>query len=246
MQTIKSYIALSLVSLLVASCGKDEPLSPYVPDDSGPFKYSIAGLKDTSLERIGEVRYLVTVEKNEGSAELVVLSAKDLPKGMELLFEPVNNEKPPFTTTMIIRNNRVVEGTHRINITGASVTTGISNYYINVKVLPYSNAAEGLVGDFTEMGQCSQTGEVNDNVNIVADETVKNRIWIKGIFSGVMTNKVYADLDPQTKTLTIPSQIASDLTCEGDGTYDDDKLVINYKLTGDIINNNCSSTLTRD
>lgn len=241
-----SFIFIALFSVFINSCGKDKPLSPYVPDNGGAFKYTISGLKDTMLERSGEVRYLVTVEKQEGQAELVVLSAKDLPKGMEVLFDPVNNEKPSFSTTIIIRNTRVPEGTHKINITGASVTTGITNFYINVKVLPYTNAALGLEGSFTETGQCTQTGAVNDNVNIVADETVKNRIHIKGLFSGVMTNKIYADIDPVTKTLTIPSQVQNDLTYAGDGTFDDDKLVINYTMNGDVINNNCTSTLTRN
>lgn len=241
-----SIFTLTLLSLLIFSCGKDEPLSPYTPDDSGAFKYKITGLKDTSLERSAEVRYLVAVEKEAGQAESVVLSAENLPKGMEVFFEPVNGEKASFNTTIVIKNTRVPEGLHKINIRGASITTGISNYYINVNVLPYTNAAVGLIGAFTETGQCSQTGAVNDNVNIVADETVKNRIHIRGLFSGVMTNEIYADINPATKTITIPSQVQNDLTYQGDGTYDDDKLVINYTMTGAVINNNCTSTLSRN
>lgn len=239
-------LTLVLLSLLITSCGKDEPLSPYVPDDSGAFKYKITGLKDTSLERTAEVRYLITVEKEEGQAESVILSTENLPKGMEVLFEPVNGEKASFNTTIVIKNTRVPEGVHKINIRGASVTTGISNYYINVNVLPYTNAAIGLVGAFTETGQCSQTGTVNDNVNIVADQTIKNRIHIRGLFSGVMTNEIYADINPDTKMLTIPSQVQNALTYQGDGTYDDDKLVINYTMNGDVINNSCTSTITRN
>ncbi|MBW7912710.1 MAG: hypothetical protein H3C54_03185 [Taibaiella sp.] len=241
-----SFFTAALLTLLIASCGKDEPLSPYVPDDSGDFKYKITGLKDTSLERTGEVRYLIAVEKEQGQAQSVTLSTEGLPKGMEVLFEPVNGEKASYNTTIIIKNTRVPEGVHKINIRGASITTGISNYYINVNVLPYTNAAIGLVGTFTETGQCSKTGNVNDNVNIVADEIVKNRIHIKGLFSGVMTNEIYADINPADKTLTIPSQVVNDLTYKGDGTYDDDKLVINYTMNGDVINNSCSSTLARN
>ncbi len=241
-----SYFAIALSTLLMAACGKDEPLALYEPGDSGDFKYKVTGLKDTSLERTAEVRYLIAVEKEQGQAESVILSTENLPKGMEVFFEPVNGEKASFNTTIVIKNTRVPEGVHKINIRGASITTGISNYYINVNVLPYTNAAIGLVGAFTETGQCSQTGNVNDNVNIVADETVKNRIHIKGLFSGVMTNEIYADINPATKTVTIPSQVVNDLTYKGDGTYDDDKLVINYTMNGDVINNSCSSTLTRN
>lgn len=241
-----SFFTLALLSLSILSCRNNEELTPHVPEGSGAFKYKITGLKDTSLERTAEVRYLIAVEKEEGQAESVILSTENLPKGMEVFFEPVNGEKASYNTTIIIKNTRVPEGTHKINIRGASITTGISNYYINVNVLPYTNAAIGLTGSFIETGQCSQTGAVNDNVNIVADATIKNRIHIKGLFSGVMTNEIYADIDPATKTLTIPSQVQNALTYQGDGTYDDDKLVINYTMNGDVINNNCSSTLTRN
>ncbi len=241
-----SFFTAALFSISILSCRNNEELTPYDPNGSGTFKYKITGLKDTSLERTAEVRYLIAVEKVEGNAESVILSTENLPKGMEVLFEPVNGEKASYNTTIIIKNTRVPEGMHKINIRGASITTGVSNYYINVNVLPYTNAAIGLVGSFTETGQCSQTGAVNDNVNIVADATIKNRIHIKGLFSGVMTNEIYADIDPVTKTLTIPSQVQNALTYKGDGTFDDDKLVINYTMNGDVINNNCSSTLTRN
>jgi hypothetical protein len=241
-----SFLTAALLTLLIASCGKDEPLTPYVPDGEGDFKYKISGLKDTSLERTDEVRYLINVEKEAGKAEMVVLSTEDLPKGMTVSFEPVNNEMASYSTTLVIRNERVPEGTHKIKIRGASAGTGISSYFINVNVLPYTNPALGLKGSFTETGQCSQTGGVNENINIVVDETMKNRVIIRGLFSGVMTNEIYADINPATKTLTIPQQEQNELTYQGDGTYDDDKLIINYTMTGVTINNNCTATLTRN
>ena len=125
-----SFLTAALLTLLIASCGKDEPLTPYVPDGEGDFKYKISGLKDTSLERTDEVRYLINVEKEAGKAEMVVLSAEDLPKGMTVSFEPVNNEMASYSTTLVIRNERVPEGTHKIKIRGASAGTGISIYFI--------------------------------------------------------------------------------------------------------------------
>jgi len=246
----KQYIymaAVAVISIFAAvSCGKDTPLTPHTDPNSGKFDYQVTGLQDTSLERIGSVRYLVFVEKLSGKAETVILSAEDLPEGMEVIFDPANAVEAPFNTTMVIKNTRVKEGDYKIKIKGASATAGINNYYINVKVLPYSNDAVGVAGSYTETGMCSPKGNISDNVNIVADETVKNRIHIKGIFSGVMTNTVYADIDPKTHTLTIPVQTVNSVSYNGDGTYDDDKLVINYTVAGITINETCTSTLTRN
>ncbi|MCB0697675.1 MAG: hypothetical protein KDC07_09940 [Chitinophagaceae bacterium] len=238
---------LAVISIVaVISCGKDTPLSPYVPEDSGKFDYKVNGLKDTSLERIGEVRSLIFVEKLAGKSETVLLTGEDLPEGMEVRFDPVNSEKPSFNTSMVIKNVRVKEGTYKIKIKGASATAGIDNYYINVTVLPYTNPADGLAGSFTETGACSTKGSVNDNVNIVSDDTVKNRIHIKGLFSGVMTNIIYANIDPKTNTLDIPVQTVNSVSYSGDGTYDDDKLIINYTVSGITINESCTSTITRN
>ncbi len=246
----KQYLyitALALISIFaVISCGKDTPLTPHIDDDSGKFDYRITGLQDTSLERTDNVRYLIFVEKLSGKAETVILSAEDLPEGMEVIFDPANAVQAPFNTTMVIKTLRVKEGDYKIRIKGASATAGIDYFNVNVKVLPYSNEAVGLKGDYTETGVCSPKGNINDNVSIVVDETTENRIYIKGIFSGVMTNEVYADIDPKTKTLTIPLQKVNSVDYSGDGSYDDDKLVINYTISGITINESCTSTLTRN
>lgn len=239
--------ALAAITILVGvSCKDNTLLSPYVPEDSGKFSYDINGLRDTSLERTDDVRYLIYVEKLAGKSESVILSADELPTGMEVVFDPANGVEAPFNTTMVIKNVRVKEGEHRIKIKGAAPTAGIKSKYITVTVLPYSNAAVGLKGVFTESGQCSQSGNLNNNVNIVVDESAKNKIELKGLFSSVMSNVIKADINPDKKTLTIPSQKVNSVTYEGDGTFDDDKLIINYTVTGLTINESCTATLTRN
>lgn len=238
---------LLFVVIAITSCGnKQEPLKPINKDTTGDFEYEIQNLKDVSMERIGEVRTLITVAKTSGTPQKVLLSGDELPAGLEVFFEPVNGVEASFNTTVVIRSVRAKEGTHKINIKGASPVGGIKNNYVNVTILPYSNAALGLKGDFTEQGDCSGTGSINHNVRVVVDDTVKNRIHIKGLFSSVMTNEIIADIDPATKTLTIPQQEQNEVNYEGDGTYDDDKMVINYTVKGTTLDISCTSTLTRD
>lgn len=243
---IGAVYLLSLSVLCMVSCKDPETLTPYIPDNSGPLAYQIKGLKDTSLERIGEVRYIISINRDSGKAEKIVLSAENLPKGMEVIFDPIATAEPSFTTTMVTRTTRTPVGEYQVRVRGAGPTSGIKSYNTTIKVLPYSNAALGLKGDFTESGQCSLQGPVNENVRIEIDEQVKNKIYIKGLFSGVWSNVIYAILNPADNTLTIPSQVQNAVTYEGDGTYDDDKVIINYTVTGVTFNETCSSTLTRN
>ncbi|MCB0700153.1 MAG: hypothetical protein H6551_04130 [Chitinophagales bacterium] len=241
------YISgLLLMVMFSFSCKQNTlTLTPDPTKDTSSFTYDITGLRDTSLERTGEVRYVIFVERKTGKADNVVLSAHDMPAGMEVSFDPISADTASFYTTVVVRNTRVTEGEYKINIKGASPKGGIKLRYVNVKVLPYSNNATGLVGYFTETGTCSQSGSVNNEVNVELDETGPNKLIIKGLLSGVWTNDVKATIDPANKTINIPKQVQNSVTFEGDGTYDDDKIVINYTVKGATINESCTSTLTR-
>lgn len=245
---MRNRLALGLIASVMIATGacstSTTPLTP-ITDDDGDFAYSVKNLKDTSLERTDDLRYLVFVEKTSGKPEKVVLSSENVPEGMDIFFEPVNGVDASFNTTMVIKTLRTPEGTYSVNIKGASPTTGITDNYINLKVLPYSNAAVGLVGDFTETANCSQIGNITEDVTIITDDATENKIILRGLFSGVKTNEIYATIDPSNKTLTIPSQEQNSVIYSGDGTYDDNKLIINYNIKGTTINESCTSTLTR-
>jgi hypothetical protein len=50
------YSLISIVILAIAAlgCGKDNaPVTPYYPDDYGPFTYEVEGMNDTTVERLG-------------------------------------------------------------------------------------------------------------------------------------------------------------------------------------------------
>lgn len=231
--------------VLVAACKKKiTPLTPTDDPYSGEFTYDITGLRDTSMERTGEVRYVIFVERKTGAGEKVVLSAENVPDGMKVTFTPANEDVASYYTTMVLETERTKTGTYAINVKGASATSGIQNHLVNVKVIPYSNASTGLVGTYTETGNCSQTGSISNNITITSENT-QDRIRIKGVFSGVSSNDIYADLNPDTKTLNIPKQTVNSVEYEGDGSYDDDKVIINYTITGVTINESCTSTLNR-
>lgn len=242
---VLNLIALLAIVILYACNDNGTTLTPITDDDGGDFSYEIKNLRDTSVERTGITKYAILVNHTGGQSEKVVLSAEDLPKGMEVFFDPVNAEDAPFNTFINFKTIRAAEGVHKINIKAATPTTGVKSNSVNITVVPYSNAATGLVGAYNEQGSCTQKGSLDESVNIILDESGDNKIILKGLFSSVQTNRISATINPANKTLIIPSQLQNGVTYEGDGTYDDDKLVVNYTITGVAINESCTATLTR-
>jgi hypothetical protein len=237
-------ILISLLLVTAWGCKRTSPTpEPYYEPDYGELKYIIQGLKDVSLERSGEVKLSVYINRTEGRIEDVMLSVLNLPQGMSASFSP-SISKPSFNTTLTIKTTRAKEGTYAITIRGSSQTSGFTEKKINVTVLPYSNAAIGLEGLFKESGQCNPGGNLNHDVEIVAAET-DNKINIKGFWSSVWTHVVSANLNASNKTLTIPSQTVNGVTITGNGTYDDNLIIIGYRVKGLTVDDTCTSSFSR-
>ncbi|OSZ78728.1 hypothetical protein CAP35_10915 [Chitinophagaceae bacterium IBVUCB1] len=236
-----------LISLLVITawgCRRTSPTpEPYYEPDYGELKYIIQGLKDVSLERTGEVKLNVYINRTEGRIEDVMMSVLNLPQGVTASFSP-SISKPSYNTTLTIKASRAKEGTYSIIVRGSSQTSGFTEKKINITILSYSNAAIGLEGQFKEAGQCSPGGTLNHDVDIVPSDTV-NKILIKGFWSSVWTHVVRADLNVANKTLSIPSQTVNGVTITGNGTYDDNLIIIGYRVKGLTVNDTCTSSFSR-
>lgn len=242
----KIIAGLFVLVIAIAACKDNSTtLVPQTSSSDDDFSFKINGIKDTSLERTDYISYLIFVEKLTGAGEFVSLTIDSLPKGMDISFVPVSADTASFNTTMRIETDRVVEGTYNLVLKAATATAGVKSSFFNVKVLPYSNHAVGLVGNYTEKGACQQAGSVEHDVTI---ETAaeKNKVIIKGLLSGVNSNKITAIVNPSNSTIDIPEQVVNSVTYKGDGTFDDNKVVINYTVKGGVsVNESCSSTLTR-
>jgi|GEM_PF-1399191 len=239
------YLLIPLFAVVLFSCKKNDPdLEPYYEPTYGDLKYLIQGVKDVSMERIGQASVNIYINRQEGKIEDVMLTAINLPQGMSVTFSP-NISLPSYNTTMVVKSTRVKEGVYEITVRGSSQTSGFTDVKMKVTILPYANPADGQVGLFKEQGVCIPSGNVGDTVDVVKDETIANKIRIKGFWSGVWTNAVDAFMNTSNKTFTIPVQNVNGLTINGTGTYDDDVMTINYRVKGVTVNDTCSSTLTR-
>jgi hypothetical protein len=237
--------AIAAVFLLVFNnCKKSDPVEPYYESDYGDLQYTIDNVKDVSIERIGEIKQNISINRVAGKAEDVSLSIVGLPAGASAFFDP-SPSKPTFTSTLTIKTNRVTVGTYSLLIRGSSLTSGFTERKFSLTVLPYSNIAIGMEGKFKESGICVPGGGVNDTVDVVPVTTTVNKITIKGIWSGVWTNAVDAELTPSTKTLNILPQTVNGVTISGSGTFDENVMIIGYRVTGTTVNDTCTSTFSR-
>ena len=243
------YIYITLLAIVVWGCSKTKaPVTPYYPDDNGPFSYKIEGIGDTSVERLGSAAKLVYVKKVSGPSEDVQFSVESIPDGLTLTFEPAT-AKPPFNLYMNLKAAKIPEGVYPVTVSSVSKTTGVKRTTFNVTVKPYSNAAKGMAGPFREEHQCHQTGPNGFNTFVEVASTAHNRINIKGFWSSAWTNVVYADLNPDAKTLVIPKQNQNGLQYQGTGTYTEDLMTVSYSVTdtfgAKIVNESCTATFTR-
>jgi hypothetical protein len=239
-------VVLSLVALL--GCGKDpEPLQPnYGPGGGGggTVEYTVKGVQDISVERVGAAKFQVNIERISGSKTAEVqLAVADLPPGMEAVVD-VPKGTPSFVAFVNIIATRVLEGNYKLVLVTSSGAAVKSQPFM-VKVLPYSNHSHGMKGDYVESHNCTSDGKKDINVTILADENVANKVIIRGFWSGTHTNQVVGYLEPTSQKITIPEQTVFDVTFKGEGTYTDDQINLNYTTRTQIFSETCTAVLNR-
>jgi hypothetical protein len=239
-----NILALSCL-IAIASCkkGGDDFEPPVVTPDK--FAFKVDGVRDTSLERSGEVRLNLNVRLLSGKTEVITLGAADLPKGMKVTYSKAIGE-PPFITQMVITTDRVLEGSYPIYVTDTTRFKDVQQQKMTVKIKPYSNMAVAYKGQFYEKRKCT-SDSMSYPVFIEPAEKFINRITIKGFWTKVWSTVVYADLVPESKTITVPAQVIDGLTYSGLGTFNDDEIVINYtvKDSSGLVNETCTAVFTR-
>jgi hypothetical protein len=109
---------------------------------------------------------------------------------------------------------------------------------------PYNDAIP-LVGQYTENGNCTTSGTIDNQVAISLVQGVFNKVYIKGIWNGGNNFIVTANIDPSNQTIDIPQQSVAGQFFSGGGTYSTNQVEINYSVTGLTVSENCSVTLTR-
>lgn len=247
MYKILSVFSLSCL-LLAASCrkGGDDGTDVPGPGTEDPFAFKIEGLHDTTVERIAEVNLPLSLKLLAGKTETVRLGATDLPQGMTATFSQRSGQ-PPFITVLTLKTNKTLEGTYPIYVTDTGRFNTVSLHKMVVKVIPYSNDALAFNGQYNESHNCSKTGSSVFPVFIQPVDKFPNRINIKGFWTKSWSTIIYADLNPDNKTINVPSQVVDNITFQGIGTYNDNEIVVNYTVADDagLVSESCTATFSK-
>lgn len=240
-----NVLIIPVCLFIMIGCSKPVNNTPNYPDDQGPLKYKIENVRDTIMEQQDEVREIIFINRISGSKEEDVrLSALGMPQGMEVSFDP-QTARPPFYSILKIKNTRVPVANYALQIAGKTLKSDSVRVPVSINVQPYYNNAIIYDSVFTEKLNCGTSGSSTHEIYISPDLSVRNKILIKGFWSGVWSNIVYGILDPATKTINIPSQLVNDITFSGSGTYTDDKIVITYTVVATTFNETCITTISR-
>ncbi len=237
-------MAALVVIASVTGCkkgGDEEPGPDPTPQEL--FSYKVDGVRDTSVERIGEVRLQLSVKPLAGKSDVVKLNAADLPLGVKASFTPQSGV-PPFVSVMTLTANKTPEGKYNFYVTDSARGKGISNHPMSLTIRPYVNFAVAFNGTYTEAHNCSQSGPTEFPVYIEPVPTYINRIIIKGFWTKSWSQSIFADLNPQNKTVNVPVQKAGGVTYQGLGTFNDNEIVINYTVvdSSGLVNESCQAT----
>ncbi len=240
---------IGLFAITFLSCSKNNSNNnnnPYYGEDFGPFTFKVENVRDTMLEQSDEVVMIIQVKKLSGPAKDVQLTATDLPEGASVSFDPAV-AKPPFNAIVKIKTDRVKTGTYPINLNAYHKETGIIASPILLTIKPYEKASTALVGNYDTEGACTpQTGSLTHDSKIEAVQGNSSKVNIFGLWTSAWSVVIQANIiDVEKGILEIPSQVSGGLTYSGTGTFNRNTITINYTVSGQVVNETCTTTMTR-
>jgi len=244
--TKRFYILIAFIGILAWSCKKtDDNSAPYYEPNSGDLQYSVTGLHDTFVEQTGTVSIPLFVNRLIGRPENVNFNIPTLPTGITAWLTPSIGQ-PSFNTILNIETHKAALGNYAITLSGVSQTSGLKTFEMMLRVTPYSDPSLALEGEFKETRACNQSGNGDNKVTMEPITGQANKVKMIGIWVGGSAYQVTVDANPINKTLTMAPQVQNGLTFVGSGYYiDENSFTISYTVTGNLVNDNCTSTFNR-
>lgn len=233
---------------LVWGCSKDSNpgTNPVTDDPNGggdKLSYTVNEITDLSMRQIDTRTMSPFVKKLSGSGD-VKLIVSGLPTGLTVDYSPAV-AAAPYGSVLTFKALRVPEGIYPLQLLAYDKSADTQKYDFKVTIQPYINASDAFDAEFIESHDCSQSGQAQHTAYLRGVVGVKNQIVIKGFWSQSWSSEILANLNPANKTIDVPEQVVNDLTFKGNGTYDDNKLVISYTVNGAVVNETCTATFTR-
>ena len=229
---------LMLGCVLFYSCDKKS----FTPNT--PMEYEVKGLPDTAtFEQNDTLELQLSVNYISGTKESVILQISGLPTTIGANLSN-SIDTPAFQSSLRFVSKNAATGFYNITIT-ASDRKNTKTYKTLLHILPDPiNPAAILVGNYNETGPCI-SGNVNNTVYITEQLPEFNKIRISGLWNGIPSTVLIADIDPSTQTLSIAPQTVNSAVFRGDGTYGNNQININYTVDFGFSTDSCQVVLNK-
>lgn len=217
-------------AIALASCSKSDK-------SELPSTYRIDGIKDleftpTLSNKTPEVTVPLNIVNLVSFQENIKLSLQGLPTGFQYKFSYPNGY-PTFSTEFTVSDISAEAGTYPIKLICEGSKSGKSSYNLNL-VVKQLDPISGLLGKWkVDLGSSGTVG-----YDTVTKYSEANAIMFNNF--GTVARNIYAKINPNNLTITIPAQQASGMTFYGTGQItssnhmDIDATVISGPDTGTI------------
>lgn len=201
MKKLSFLFALALLTL--AACKKSEG-----PQQSATYR--VNGITDLRMNEVGAANLLLSFEYKGIVQERVTLSLTGLPENVTVEF---SNEggTVPFSSEILVIADNATPGSYPLKLVCNGSSTGATSYDVMLTIEPVP-CTQKLTGSYIGTGSCAGSS-FNTNVGQI-DET---RIYIYNLGGSFMN--VYADVNCNTNSLTIPPQNISGTVVSGSGSF---------------------------
>jgi|GEM_PF-5891884 len=211
------HIALIICTcLFILSCDKNE----------GPATdFKINGVNDVMLGENGSGVLELNVELLSNNAEQVTLSIANVPPGVSQNFNRTT-DKPPFTTSLYIKDDSSQAGDHIVTLTGTSATGVEHSYNFTITTLE-KTCAKKASGLYYGTSLCRDgDGLVFNNFYFLSDSNDKNKLFFTW-----NQKPVYALINCNKNKFTIPLQDVGAFKLNGEGKLDQNYTTIDFAYT---------------
>lgn len=236
----KTYLLLALIVISVFACKKDNH-----DDFQLPPGYIVNGVSDVTMERDSMAMLMIDVSLEQGRLqEPVTITVGGLPTGVTAKVTPESGT-PQFSATIMFRaSDAAIEGKYpiTINVKGGA---GTKTYNLNLNVTSISECVSHITGQYDALDMCDTNHGAPYTVNVFPVFNKANRIQISGFFSSSPGMSIYANLDCNAKTLSVPAQIMQIYEVSGSGKYNKDSMTINYTIMSSFDTVTCTTVLKR-
>lgn len=240
----KAYLLIALASISFVACKRTDNSNVKLP-----AAFRVDGITDIAVERDSmNVLGPIEVTMPGGQQERVSLFVNGLPQGVTAMVSPETGTTDFMSMITFRASDAAAVGHYPVMITAKS-GAGEKTYDMTVHVMPISECGMRMAGEFEAVDQCDTNTNPKYDVAVIPSTDKTNRINVVGFFSGGIPGipaTVYANLDCNSKTLTVPEQTLQNVfKVSGTGAYTRDQITVNYTLAGPFDTVSCTTTLTR-